>query len=254
MTVPANDFVDSYINWLKSNIQWKEINGFLEISTPFLDRHNDHLQIYVKEEGTKYILTDDGYILNDLMMSGCDLSSPNRQNILQTITNSLGVKVAGDNLMIEARPDNFPQKKHQLLQAMLSVNDMFMISQPRVSSLFLEDVEQFLDQNEIRYIPSVQFTGKSGFIHNFEFVIPASKKKSERLIKAINNPTRDKTQTILFAWSDIREVRKKNSSLYVFINDRDHTLKPEVTGAFGEYGVIAVPWTKREEYKEELAA
>jgi len=131
---------------------------------------------------------------------------------------------------------------------------MFMISQPRVASLFLEDVEQFLDENEIRYTPSVQFTGKSGFIHNFEFVIPASKKKAERLIKAINNPTRDKTQTILFAWSDIREARKKDSSLYVFINDSEHTLKPEVTGAFGEYGVIAVPWTKREEYKEELAA
>lgn len=254
MTIPANNFVESYLNWLKSNIKWKEINGFLEISTPFLDRHNDHLQIYVKEEGAKYILTDDGYVLNDLLMSGCDLSTPNRQNVLQTIINNLGVKVEGDNLIVEARPDNFPQKKHQLLQVMLSVNDMFMISQPRVASLFLEDVEQFLDENEIRYTPSVQFTGKSGFIHNFEFVIPASKKKAERLIKAINNPTRDKTQTILFAWSDIREARKKDSSLYVFINDNEHTLKPEVTGAFGEYGVITVPWTKREEFKDELAA
>lgn len=111
-----------------------------------------------------------------------------------------------------------------------------------------------MDENEIRYTPSVQFTGKSGFIHNFEFVIPASKKKAERLIKAINNPTRDKIQTILFAWSDIREARKKDSSLYVFINDSEHTLKPEVTGALGEYGVIAAPWTKREDYKEELVA
>ncbi len=254
MTIQADNFVNSYINWLKSNIQWKEINGFLEISTPFLDRHNDHLQIYVKEEGAKYILTDDGYILNDLMMSGCDISSPSRKSVLQTITNSLGVKVDGENLTVEARPDNFPQKKHQLLQAMLSVNDMFMISQPRITNIFLEDVEQFLDQSEIRYTPVVQFTGKSGFSHSFEFVIPASKKKPERLIKAVNNPTRDKAQTILFAWNDIREVRKNDSSLYVFVNDQEHSLRPEVTGAFGEYGVIAVPWTKREEYKEELVA
>ena len=171
------NFVESYVNWLKTSIHQKELNGYYEITTPFLDRHNDHLQIYVKQNGDKYILTDDGYILSDLMMSGCDIHSPNRQNILQTILNSLRIKNEGDSLIIEARAENFPQKKHLLLQAMVSVNDMFMTAQPRVANLFLEDVEQFLDLKEIRFTPLVQFTGKSGFIHNFDFVIPASKKE-----------------------------------------------------------------------------
>jgi hypothetical protein len=248
------NFVESYVNWLKANIRQKELNGYYEITTPFLDRHNDHLQIYVKQNGDKYILTDDGYILSDLMMSGCDIHSPNRQNILQTILNSLGIKNEGDSLIIEARAENFPQKKHLLLQAMVSVNDMFMTAQPRVASLFLEDVEQFLELKEIRFTPLVQFTGKSGFIHNFDFVIPASKKKNERIIKAVNSLNRDRAQQILFAWNDIHGTRKTDCSLFVFMNDLEQPVRSDVTGALKEYDVVTVPWTKREEYAEELVA
>lgn len=254
MELKPNDFVDSYVNWLKSKIYLKEIEDFYEITTPFLDRHNDHLQIYVKQTGDKLLLTDDGYIISDLLMSGCDISSPRRQNVLHTILNGLGVRLDGDSIVIEARADDFPQKKHLLLQAMISVNDMFMMSQHKVVSLFLEDVEHFLDTNDVRYTPSVQFNGKSGFAHSFDFVIPASKKMPERLIKAINNPSKEKAQTLLFSWSDIREIRKRESSMYIFVNDMDKTIRPDVLGAFNEYGITTISWTKREQYVNQLIA
>lgn len=254
MRLAKEDFIDSYINWLRSKIYFKEINGFYEISTPFLDRHNDHLQIYVKQQGEKILLSDDGYIVNDLLLSGCDLSSDRRQTVLQTILNGFGVKLDDDALTIESRLEDFPQKKHALLQAMLSVNDMFMLSQPRVAGVFLEDVEKFLDSNEIRYTPNVQFVGKSGFSHVYDFVIPSSKKKPERLVKAINNPTREKAQAILFAWNDTRNVRKRECSMYIFINDSDKSIRIDVLSAFSEYEVKPILWTKRHQYIEDLTA
>jgi hypothetical protein len=254
MNTQMNNFVESYTNWLKTNIHQKEINGYYEITTPFLDRHNDHLQIYVKQNGDQYILTDDGYILSDLILSGCDIHSPNRQNILETILNSLGVKNEGDSLIIEARQENFPQKKHLLLQAMISVNDMFMTSQPRVVSLFLEDVEHFLELQEVRFTSAIQFTGKSGFIHNFDFVIPASKKKNERIIKAVNILSRERAQQILFAWNDIHGTRKHDTNLFVFTNDTEQAVRAEISGALKEYAVVTIPWSKREDYLEELVA
>lgn len=254
MIMQEKDFIDSYVQWLKSKIHLQKINDYLEITTPFLDRHNDHMQIYIKQTGEKLELTDDGYILNDLVMSGCDISSPRRKSVMQTILNSLGVSVVDDALVVEARPDNFPQKKHALLQAMISVNDMFMLSQTRVSSVFLEDVEQFLDYHEVRYTPNIQFTGKSGFSHNFNFVIPASKVKPERLIRAINTPTKVNAQSLLFAWNDIREARKRESSMMVFLNDYDKNIKAEITSAFSQYDVKLILWTKREEAVQELIA
>jgi hypothetical protein len=41
---------------------------------------------------------------------------------------------------VHASPDNFPSRKHSLVQAMLAVNDMFYLAVPMVTSLFYEDV------------------------------------------------------------------------------------------------------------------
>ena len=254
MIMKQSDFINSYVDWLKSKIQLTEINGYLEITTPFLDRHNDHLQIYVQQEGDKLLLSDDGYIISDLLMQGCDISSSRRVNVMQTILNGLGVKLDNDTLIVEARPDNYPQKKHALIQAMISINDMFMLSKARVASVFLEDVEQFLDINDVRVTPNVQFTGKSGFSHIFDFVIPSSKKKPERLIRAINNPTRDKAQAIMFAWNDIREMRNRESSMYVFVNDSDKVIRPDIISAFTQYEIKPILWTRRQEIINDLTA
>ncbi|WP_418888699.1 DUF1829 domain-containing protein, partial [Methanothrix soehngenii] len=37
----------------------------------------------------------------------------------------------------------------------------------------------------------MKFTGKSGYDHLFDFVIPKSKKRPERILQAINRPSRD---------------------------------------------------------------
>lgn len=47
-------------------------------------------------------------------------------------------------------------------------------------------------QNDIRYNDDVSFIGKSGFTHNFDFTIPHYKNISQRIIKVVNNPNRNK--------------------------------------------------------------
>ncbi|MGA2075393.1 MAG: hypothetical protein ABSH52_18035 [Terriglobia bacterium] len=37
---------------------------------------------------------------------------------------------------------------HSLVQAMLAVNDMFVMAQPRLASFFFEDVRAFLDRQD----------------------------------------------------------------------------------------------------------
>jgi hypothetical protein len=247
---------DSYLEWLKANITVKEINGFAEITTPFLDRYNDHLQIYVKSlENDKLLLTDDGYILNELSISGLDLKySPKKQRILNTILNGYGVQKSPDGeLFIEATRGNFPQKKHALLQAMMTTDDMFMIVKENITNLFFEDVEKFLKHNEIRYTRDVQFVGTSRFTHKFDFVIPASKSSTERILKTINNPTKDKITGLIFNWNDTLQVRNERSVLYTVLNDSDKKVNPDLISALTQYDVKAFEWSKREEFVEELA-
>lgn len=250
----CQDLVDAYVEWLKQKVSVKDIDGVCEITTPFLDRHNDHLQIYVKKAGDGLILTDDGYTIRDLEMSGFDIGTKKRRRLLHSILNGFGVHLQDEEIIVEARTEDFPQKKHNIIQAMLAVNDLFVMAKSMVASVFREDVETYLRAHQIRFTPSVKFAGKSGFDQSFDFVIPASQKRPERIIRAINQPTRQSISMLIFVWADTKSARPMESTAYGVLNDTEQEVKPEITSALRQYGMKPLLWSEREEYVEELAA
>lgn len=246
--------LDQYVAWLKDKTALRQIQDYVEITTPYLDRHNDHLQIYAKRENGGYLLSDDGYVVGDLRLSGCELESRKRKELLRLTLNGFGVQLDGDALSVHASRDNFALRKHNLVQAMLAVNDLFYLAVPMVASLFLEDVASWLSLHDIRFTPKVKFTGKTGYDHLFDFVIPASKKEPERILQAINRPNRDTAQSIAFGWIDTKDVRPANSRAYAFLNDSDVTPSAAVVDALKSYDVHPVLWSGREDVREQLAA
>lgn len=246
--------LDGYVSWLRERTSLREIGEWVEITTPMLDRHNDHLQIYVQRENGHFILTDDGYTLQDLEQSGCKLDSPKRQELLRVTLNGFGVQQHDASLEVRATEENFPLKKHSLLQAMLGVNDLFYLASPHTASLFYEDVVSWMTANEIRFVEQARFTGKTGYDHMFEFVIPRSRKNPERIVKPINRPDKGSAMEMVFAWLDTRETRPPEARAYALLNDTDQVVKPDVTEAFLSYNVKPVRWSEREAVREELAA
>lgn len=248
------DLMDQYVKWLRRKTSLREVDGWIEITTPYLDRHNDYLQIYVRRQNGSYILTDEGYILDDLEQSGCKLDSPKRTALLNMTLNGFGIKLTQGALEVRASPEDFALRKHNLIQAMLAVNDLFYLALPMVSSLFYEDVVTWLDQNDVRYIEKVKFTGKSGYDHLFDFAIPKSKRHPERILKAINRPNRDEAQSAAFAWFDTKEVRSPDSKAYALLNDSEREISSSVMDALEKYEVMPVPWSKRGAVIAELTA
>ena len=246
--------LNGYTRWLRDKTILKQIDtDWVEITTPYLDRHNDCLQIYARKEGNGLILTDDGYIINDLINSGCSLDTPKRQELLKTTLAGFGVKMESDQLTIHTSLENFSLKKHNIIQAMLSVNDLFYLASPYVASLFLEDVTDWLELSEIRYTPNIKFTGKSGYDHMFNFVIPKSRIQPERIVQAVTNPQKNSTEELAFKWLDTRETRSPDSMLFVFLNDSNTTVSQSVIDALENYELKPVLWSQREESTELLA-
>ena len=163
--------IDGYWRWLRDKTAIKQLKDWTEITTPYLDRHNDYLQIYARKTDKGFVLTDGGETLLDLEQSGCLMDSPKRQAILQTILNGFGVEQQATELQVNATSDNFALRKHNLIQAILSVHDMFFLASSTIEALFFEDVATWLETVDIRYTPRVKFSGKSGFDHMFDFVI-----------------------------------------------------------------------------------
>lgn len=126
-----SQWITDYLKWIKDNtvVKTVEEGKVCSISTPFLDRHNDHLDIYLVKNNGSVRLTDNGYTLADLKMSGFEINTPKRESILKTVLNGFGVKMnGGDELYVDATASNVGQKKHYLLQAILAVNDMFNLA------------------------------------------------------------------------------------------------------------------------------
>ena len=248
--------LDAHRAWLKDKTTLRAVNGdWVEVTTPYIDRHNDALQIYARSENGGYILSDDSYIIRDLETSGCNIDTEKRKDLLNMTLNGFGVELNEEALVVRASPENFPARKHNLIQAMLAVNDLFYLASPIVQSLFFEDVVQWLEGNEVRYTPKVKFTGTSGFDHLFHFVIPKSPhKQPERIVQAINRPTRDSTESFIYAWSDTRDIRPPDSKAYAVLNDGEQTVSSGVLDAFRNYHIRPVLFSRRSEFVEELAA
>ena len=220
--------VDEYFAWIRDRTTPKLLEGgreYVEITTPHLDRHNDCLQFYVRRDAGGYLLTDDGLVIDDLEMSGCKLDSAKRQELLRLTLNGFGVERSDNALVVHATPQTFARKKHDLVQAMLAVNDMFALAGPTVNSLFIEDVAAWLEQNEVRSVPRVKLAGRSGYDHTFDFVIPKFRDVPERIVHTINTPSKNAAEAIVFKWIDTREAREQDSEAYALLNDQDKTFR-----------------------------
>ena len=247
--------LDQYVAWLKDKTTLRQVStDWVEITTPHLDRHNDFLQFYVKKSNGGYVLSDDGFTITDLEQSGCRLDSHKRQDLLKVTLAGFGVQNTNGVLEVHTTQDNFSLRKHSLIQAMLAVNDLFYLATPMVASLFYEDVVSWLDLCEIRYTPNVKFTGKSGYDHLFDFVIPKSRQQPERIIQTITRPSRDTAEAVAFKWIDTKDVRSPDSRAYAFLNDQEQNAPQGVVDALRNYDMHAVVWSGRDAIRQELAA
>lgn len=253
-TSEIEELVEGYWKWLRDKTVIKGLKDWAEITTPYLDRHNDYIQIYMRSSDNGFILTDDGYTLNDLQMSGCPIESPKRKKILETILNGFGVMLTGESIEVQASAENFALRKHNLIQAMLAVNDMFFLSSPTIKSLFFEDVAAWFDEADIRYTPRVKFAGHTGFDHLFDFAIPKTKDQPERIVQAINKPNRNAALILCQAWVDTKETRPNESVAFALLNDSQQTISSSVQEALKSYQIEPVAWRNRERYRTELAA
>lgn len=254
-TKEIDELIENYFKWLRDKTSTRTLdNSWTEITTPYLDRHNDYLQIYAQKNGDEILLTDDGYILNDLEMSGCSLDTRRRKDILATTLCGFGIKLKDNCLFAEANENTFHEKKHELIQAMLSVNDLFYLSSPQVQNLFFEDVIQWFDEYDIRYTPDVRFVGKTGFNYKFDFSIPKSRTAPERIVQTISTANRDNATNLVFKWMDTKERRPVGSTLIAMLNDSDRIVSSAVNEAFKNYGIKLIRWSQRKDSLSYLAS
>ena len=247
------EFNDQYFHWLKDHTAMRSLDGgWAEITTPFLDRHNDFLQIYAKVENDIVHLTDDGYVMSDLHMSGCSIESPKRQAVLKEILAGFDVTLLDERLEVMGDKRKFSQLKLNLIQAMLAVDDMFYLSSSHVLNLFSEDTASWLASSGVRYNPNMLVRGRSGFVYKYFGVIPRSEHLPERFIQPINRLDKRTVQQLIFEWDDTKDMRVGDPLFIPILNDTEKEIRSDLVKAFEAYNIKCIPWSERNKHVELL--
>ena len=235
-----------YAEWLRQNLKTQVQGEVCVIASPFVDHHRDFLQIAIRSTDSGLLLTDDGYVIRDLQISGLEIETERRQQALHEILRSFGITLDGQELQILTPREEFPQAKHNLIQAMLAVGDLIHLAQPTVIAVFKEDVERYLRIREVSFVTDVKLTGSSGFDHSFDFVVGESRRRPERYLRAISSPTRERIVEMMFAWQDLRDARPRNSLAYAILNDQERSVSRPLLDALDKYQIGVIPWSDRE--------
>lgn len=257
MTEWVNELVDNYYAFLKNKTAVITNTGtsWVLISTPFVGLFNDTIEIYAKKSNGKILLSDDGTTIRNLELIGAGVSrSPKRKDLLERVLLTYGVKMQDEELIIECEEADLVQKKHNLISAIIEINDMYILAKHTISSIFKEDVREYLDEQQIIYTPQFISKGSTGLEFAFDFQI--AYRDVEIVIKAFNSLNKLNLPSFLFAWEDIKSVREKVTNKQVIslaiINDEEKDIEQDYLEALKNRKADFILWSER--YKPESIA
>lgn len=261
----AEELREKHLEWYNQNTSFEKLNdNVVAIDVPFLDNFSDEIEMYAVGQKNGLIkLTDDGWTLDNLLSRGVDINrSKKRKTILINQLRGYGISLLDNELTTTVDINHFAEAKNRLLQAILFANDMFMLARNNTSPIFVEDVGNFLTENNIRATANVAFYGNSGMTFKFEYLIAGIKDIPTRLIKTLSVPNNSVfAKSILTDITEARKIRKDANTLtdyYVFVNDIDNSekslksVKPEITSMFIDNDIKPVLYSERDKVVDEL--
>lgn len=259
--IKLNDLENKYYDWVTEQVKFSQLeNEIIRIDTPFYDRHNDSIIMYIVESTEGLKITDGGYTIDDLESDGIYINkSPKRRSFLDTQLTSYGVSWDESNnfLSLKTNFNDFPKDKHRLLQAMLFTNDLFLTSNDRAKGVFFEDVQNFMEEYDIRAMENVSLQNPNGLSHKFEFSIAGSKKRaiSDKLIKILSSPNNEMYAKALA--TDVNYARKivnNETDFYTIINDTNKEIDGSIRAMMDDANIKTIPFSERKNFVEELTA
>ncbi|TFI67834.1 hypothetical protein CKN63_03270 [Carnobacterium divergens] len=247
MEYSSQELLDQYFNWYKSKYTIKELNNSSEIITPFVNHINDRIALYVKTLSNNNIkISDDGVTLQELDMMGFKFTDT-RERTLSNIMSSFGISKADDVLyVIVENAADFPQKKHNLIQAILKIYDLLFVSANKVKNMFHEDVYDFLYENDFGGTKA-DLAGKS-IKYSIDYVLGATKNRPQTIIQFLNKPSFESIAAQAYIYNDLRDayIDQHMKTKYVVIaNDANQIPKKSIMVA-NDIGIDLIGWSNKE--------
>ncbi len=251
-----NFLLNSYTTWLRTQFQTRSLpdnkKDAYEITTPFLNNINDSIRLYVEDLGKgKIRLSDDGNTLNDLLLSGIDISSSEtRLKLISDIKQNYQINQSDDVLFTVGPMESFPEMKQRLISAVIRIDDITFTKRSNVEQLFFDEVYNYFDKNDFGGIPQHPIEGRSGISYTLHYVIPARKKNQEKLFSFQNQISYNQMGISAYMYQDIKNSvgsheKTADSKLVIIYNDAVRNPSSNVFKIAADAEIQLIPWSAK---------
>jgi hypothetical protein len=121
--------------------------GRYRVFTPFVFEDGDHLAVILRQEGGRWLLSDEGHTYMHLTydLDEKDLLRGTRAKIITNALSAFGVEDREGELVISIPGDAYGDALYSFIQALLKISDVNYLSRERVRSTFLDDFRSFIE-------------------------------------------------------------------------------------------------------------
>lgn len=238
--------IDDYVKWYKENVIVKNCDGYSELITPYVNHLNDRIRLYVEMTGEQTLrISDDGQTLNELELFGLDVTTKTRQTIIFSVLRQFGTQLDGDLVYIDTDIKHFPKAKHKLIQTIIRLYDLVTTRRSIITSLFAEEVQDYLFQSDIGGTPNVKLTGRSGIDYQVDYIVGARKNRPEIWIQTLNRFDFNSFTTLDYTYRDISEGRGANNQAkkLLIYNDLENQASNKALQAAKQSEIVTIPWS-----------
>lgn len=231
------------------------INGYTRIRTPYLYPDGDVIDLFLTEDGGT--LTDLGETLGWLrMQTVANRKTARQRRLIEDVRLTQGVEFFRGMLMVRVRRmEDISDAVSRLSQAALRVADLWFTFRGQTAASINDEVEEFLEEREIKFERGEKLAGRSGNTWNVDFHVRAADHSS--LVNVLSTGSRATARRVVehtvATWYDLSHLRLGPEGLK-FISLFDDELDvwgPEAFEFVGGLSDIAY-WSRKDDLTELL--
>jgi hypothetical protein len=235
-------------------------NGALRLATSLQYPNGALVDVFLSQDQGLF----KGYKLSDYGQTAVYLSNlrikltgtRKRRQVIDDICDALGVRLESDHFVIhmpQEEIDKTPDAVARLAQACARVADLSLMQRFPITSVFEDEVEEFISNADLPYELDVPLEGRFGAEVSIDFRVRGEERYS--LVKTVSTGNRSSAHEImnevLRCWVDLERYAEENQFVTV-VDDRDMpamvaVYREEDLARIGEFSkLVAFPSQHRE--------
>lgn len=122
--------------------------GRFQVFTPFCFDDGDHLSIVLRQEGSRWVLSDEAntYMRLTYEIDEADLQRGTRQKIIDSVLSMYQVEDREGELLLDLSDGQYGNALFTFIQAILRITDVRYLSRERAYSTFMDDFRALLEE------------------------------------------------------------------------------------------------------------